>query len=320
MNSNAGLFKYIKIFGRILAIVALFYVVRKIVSMDIPLKQVNTTKNYILMFFLVLFQTAILCTACIPWRIFIDMFSRKHIPYKKTMIVFLKANILKYLPGNVFHYVGRNELAIKVGVSHLSVAAATFFDIGVNVFVSMVLSLLFMKEIAWDYLSGNSNILIIVFGIILVILVIGLIIIIKLNIIERVKSYISDFSIKDLVLLFQAILYYVILTILGCVLFGIVYCIMLGQSADFQLLWYLCGAYILSMVVGFLTPGASGGIGIREGVMILLTDKICDGEMIALAMFIVRIISIFGDVLAYFIARINEKKEKKELFERDYDE
>ena len=153
-------------------------------------------------------------------------------------------------------------------------AAATFFDIGVNVFVSMVLSLLFMKEIAWDYLSGNSNILIIVFGIILVILVIGLIIIIKLNIIERVKSYISDFSIKDLVLLFQAILYYVILTILGCVLFGIVYCIMLGQSADFQLLWYLCGAYILSMVVGFLTPGASGGIGIREGVMILLTDKI----------------------------------------------
>ena len=45
------------------------------------------------------------------------------------MPVFTRSNLYKYVPGNVFQYVGRNKLAEDAQVSHVDVACATVLDV-----------------------------------------------------------------------------------------------------------------------------------------------------------------------------------------------
>lgn len=61
------------------------------------------------------------------------------------------------------------------------------------------------------------------------------------------------------------------------------------------------GTYLFSWVIGFITPGAPGGIGVREAVMVLTCSTFLDTNTIMLYAVTMRIISTFGDVLAFFL-------------------
>ena len=60
---------------------------------------------------------------------------------------------------------------------------------------------------------------------------------------------------------------------------------------------------MFAWIIGFVTPGAPGGIGIREGVMIFVSgDSFADKVIFfALAM---RIASTAADVIAFLIGKI----------------
>ena len=61
------------------------------------------------------------------------------------------------------------------------------------------------------------------------------------------------------------------------------------------------GTYLFSWVIGFITPGAPGGIGVREAVMVLTCSTFLDTNTIMLYAVTMRIISTFSDVLAFFL-------------------
>ena len=65
----------------------------------------------------------------------------------------------------------------------------------------------------------------------------------------------------------------------------------------------LTGAFIFAWIVGFITPGAPGGIGIREGVMIFVSgDKYSD--RIVLFVLVMRISSIIADIAAFVVGSL----------------
>ena len=65
----------------------------------------------------------------------------------------------------------------------------------------------------------------------------------------------------------------------------------------------LTGAFMFAWIVGFVTPGAPGGIGIREGVMIFVSgDRY--SERIILFVLVMRISSVIADVAAFLTGRI----------------
>ena len=63
--------------------------------------------------------------------------------------------------------------------------------------------------------------------------------------------------------------------------------------------WKLTSGFCLAWVLGYLTPGAPGGIGIREGVfLLLLGPELGGGVAVAIAV-LFRLSSISGEILGY---------------------
>ena len=67
------------------------------------------------------------------------------------------------------------------------------------------------------------------------------------------------------------------------------------------------GTYLFSWIIGFITPGAPGGIGIREAVMVLMCGSFMSTETIMLYAVTMRIISTLGDVVAFLVGLICEQ-------------
>ena len=83
---------------------------------------------------------------------------------------------------------------------------------------------------------------------------------------------------------------------------------MLNLSLPFLL---LTSGYVLSFVVGFLTPGSPAGIGVREAIFLkLMLFEISESDALIL-MISLRLISVVGDVLLFGIALILKKNTEK---------
>ncbi|MES9970924.1 MAG: hypothetical protein ABW092_12895, partial [Candidatus Thiodiazotropha sp.] len=75
----------------------------------------------------------------------------------------------------------------------------------------------------------------------------------------------------------------------------------LTQDSDYLV---VLSAFAIAWSVGFLTPGAPSGIGIREAILILLLSPLA-GEANALILALLfRLVTIAGDTLFYFISLI----------------
>ena len=81
-----------------------------------------------------------------------------------------------------------------------------------------------------------------------------------------------------------------------------------GSSQVFAL--FFIGVNSIAWVAGFITPGASGGIGIREIVIVaLLTPYITQPKALVLAI-ILRLVTICGDLLSFLITYIFKNTKK----------
>ena len=142
--------KYIKIAGNVIMVIALAFVVKKLLSMDISPSQFRSGKTVAVLITSFVIQTVIIIFSIIPWLMFTRSLSGVRIPFKAAMPVYTQSNIYKYLPGNVFQYVGRNQLAADMKISHVDVACATLMDI----FFSVVWAGIFSAVLLGDRIAG----------------------------------------------------------------------------------------------------------------------------------------------------------------------
>lgn len=127
--------KIAKIAGNLLMICAVAFLIKKIVDMDADLSQLLSPPVMGAFFVNLTVQTLLVAVGCFPWMVFTQSLSGKKIPFSSAMPVYTKSNVYKYLPGNVFQYVGRNKLAFDMNISHVDVACATILDILFCVFL-----------------------------------------------------------------------------------------------------------------------------------------------------------------------------------------
>lgn len=306
MKSKFNLKKLLKLAGNLIIIAALVFVVKKIMGMDVKLSDFKS--GAVMGSFLINFavQTGIIIISCFPWLVFTQSLSGKKIPYSAAMPIYTKSNILKYIPGNVFQYVGRNQLALEMKISHVDVACATILDILFCVFWTGVISVVLLGGKIAELLGKyGKNILII--GIAGIILAAALIIFIRLKfkdkLIEFLSRYSKAFKKENRAKLLQGIFYYLVHNAILAASYFVCLRLIIGSSASFYELVALTGAYLFAWIIGFITPGAPGGIGIREGVMIF----VCGDEFqdkVVLFVLVMRIASIFADVAAFLTGRI----------------
>ena len=102
------------------------------------------------------------------------------------------------------------------------------------------------------------------------------------------------------------ILFYVITNLFASVLFIIIMKVIVHEN--FFSYGTVIGAFLLSWMVGFIVPGAPGGIGIREAVITFLLSKSVSQESVVVSIVIYRFITTIGDLIGFMIAILLEKQ------------
>lgn len=302
--------KYVKVIGKILSFVAVVLLIVKLVQMDVDYTILKNKRNIFYFIAFILIQTFVNLTGCTPWFHYVEILGEKKMKYFEVQVVYLKSNILKYIPGNVFQYIGRNELAINCGIGHANVAMATVLDIATMILTSLLLSCMLISERVAEYMGCSVGKLGIYTLIFLGICVVSIVILKGMN--NRIGTYIRKclgalFTSSGVVKSLYSVAYYVIIDCVGPIMFYVMLTQVLRTPIDIKDFYVLAGVYLFSFVVGFVTPGASGGIGIREMVMIVLTGSIVSENTILLSVVLLRIISVASDLVSFLYARIIEK-------------
>lgn len=312
--------KYVNYAGSALAIISCVFIVLTFLKIDlsklasIPLNRIITTVllGSILygLFFNLLSVSWILCL-----RLFSE--SAYKVPFENLIYVYNKSNLLKYLPGNVFEFVGRNVFGSKYKIEHkhliLSSLLETIFiiliSLGLGVVISEQVSIVLIKKITpivkIPYLNYEVLSWLALFGFIFTITLV--LFYLKVFFHKDKSTFKFSHSILSLILILTLlILVFCNLSFTLSLVFSNLFDLSIGYS-DFKIIF---SCFCLSWLVGFLTPGAPGGLGVKDISMFFLLSQFYPSELSLVATIIHRIISILGDVIAFGLIFVLKQKVK----------
>lgn len=292
---NRGL----KIIGNVVMVIAIVFIVKNLISSDIDYRVVFQKDNLLVFLCLTIAYALSVIFTSVPWRNMVYLISGEKIKFIEVAMVSTKANVMKYIPGNVFQYIGRNELAVKKGMKHTDVAMATLLDVIVNLGSVFLITLIFSFDtiIFWlkEYVSEQYFVVIAAAAVIMVLLVLVLVYKNKEKYTDILKRIFCPRGIAAIVM---NVIVYAVLSIYTTVIYMIVLYVVSENGYGMEHFLMIAGAVLASWILGFITPGAPGGIGIRETILIMLMGSILSGEAILMGVVVNRVISIAGDLLA----------------------
>ena len=222
------------------------------------------------------------------------------------------ANLYKYLPGSIMYVVGRNRMALEIKeLTHARVLSATVLEGASIAVAAVIVSGLF----SFDYLAyfaGQARTWLWIGSIVLVVIILFLAIFFRFKLVGTLRVFaegVKGVKIKAVARLLCVGL--MIMLVLGGSFAALL--TILGQTLSWHQIPMIIGVYVLSWLVGFMTPGAPGGLGVREAVMIMILGNVIniigDGniienglnEGIILSVAVIhRVLTMLGDVFAYF--------------------
>lgn len=191
--------------------------------------------------------------------------------------------VTKYVPGNIFQFVGRQALGMAKGVPAWVLIKSSVWEIGLIAFCGSLFGILILPIfINNDYI----NTWVCLFFFLLTVS----------SAFILIKKYLNpNFS--------NALLCYVYFLIISSILF---LALIFLQNKLFEILtasniFIVCGAYIIAWLVGLITPGAPAGVGIRELVLLFLLNGIIEENNLLSTILLGRLVTIGGDVLFYIM-------------------
>lgn len=200
---------------------------------------------------------------------------------------FLSSQLGKYLPGNVGHFAARHLISRRHGASHRALVAATLLESLLLVAAAGVLAVLVVKPII---IGGLEPMLEYIW---LVPLTAALALLVGLAA-ARERGWLDSglrfprLAIEMGVALCLALIFF--LASSGCFL---LMSNSLGTDEWLSLVPWVAAAWLL----GFLIPGAPGGLGIRELVLVLGLTPLVGEAQAALDALMFRLVTVSGDAL-----------------------
>lgn len=211
----------------------------------------------------------------------------------------------KYLPGNVAHHVGRGALAIGRGVGAVPLVTTGLAEIALLALASVAVggaALLLSGRLGALEALGNFGIIgaVVIAAVLVVVGLAGLRHIVPLLITRFAPKLAGRPGLATLPgpgALIRALVLYTL--VYGTFGLGIVAMagLLLPGSITMQDGWLLLAAFSLAWIIGFATPGAPAGVGVREAVMLLLLSEAyapADAGAIVLS---IRIATTLGDLV-----------------------
>lgn len=290
--------KFINILGIVLVILSLIFVFRRVGALNMDFSRLLTPSNVALLSAMPFLSVMTIFFSSYCWRLVLSLFTYKRIPVGNTFAAYAKSNVMKYLPGNVGHYVGRQIFGSQIGINQFYLGTASALELGYSALSMILFTLLISARTVVEELHtrfGEHAILWIgalVGG--------GVAVLVAVAILFHKNRYI-----KLLLELLKTPRFWLIMTMstlvtwLVSIVYVMEYIAILGQyeSFGFRTMGTIIAANFISIFIGYITPGAPGGIGVREAVMLALLSSNFPAEHILFASIVQRLISIVGDVI-----------------------
>ncbi|KAA3638844.1 MAG: hypothetical protein DWP95_11770 [Proteobacteria bacterium] len=196
--------------------------------------------------------------------------------------IYFKSQIMKYLPGNIFHFMYRHQQTKNKNFTHKQLGMAALHETIILIIGAFLVSqflFIWPGEITW-----LTNWLPMPFWVLFLIEVIGAIFVAKILIntgfLTTLISYFAYFSGMGL----------------------ITYLLIFALGFESQPYLFITACFSASWLAGYVIPGAPGGTGVREVVFILLcTPKMAEYEALIIIA-LIRLLSILAETIIYLMA------------------
>lgn len=203
---------------------------------------------------------------------------------------YTSSQIGKYLPGNVGHLVGRHLMLNREGVGHRQLGQALLLETvillsaaGLAFAGAALFTPVTMKPLGLPMIGIAPFVPLGIFGLTLVL--------------QRTAPKLWD-QCKTCLLrwLGFGLLFMVSMTIL--------YWLVLSGLTDEAPFAKVMTALLIAWVVGFLTPGAPGGLGTREATLLLLLKNHVDPQALLVSVALFRLVTVTGDMVCYSLPKL----------------
>jgi glycosyltransferase 2 family protein len=220
----------------------------------------------------------------------------------EALVIWGKANVAKYLPGNVLHFAGRQILGARFGWPQASIAAASLLEIALQVLLPTALAALALVAFGrLEMLNDLGEWLVVA-----VVLALGGLTIAAFGrhfrrLLPRLLKPLASLQVARPVELLPAGLWYLLFFLGMSFLAWTLYTLLLGyiQPRDLPI---LTAAFLISWVMGFVVPGAPGGIGIREGSFAMLGGVFLNTDLLVLVALAMRLVTLLGEGALFLLA------------------
>jgi uncharacterized membrane protein YbhN (UPF0104 family) len=254
-----------------------------------------------------LFLAAACYAATVPlaaraWQLLLDAIGARQ-PYRRLAAIMLTTQVAKYLPGNVGHLVGRVGLGMRAGIPVAVLAASLLFEIGLLLLTGVlvgVLALLVARASPVSLPGAHLNP--VALAAIVAFVVLGIAAAWR-RLVPHLGRFLPRSMVADATLRTPGVG-----TLARVGVFYVLAYLAIGASAAVMArgldlsplpgMALLTGAFGIAWVIGFVTPGAPAGVGVREAVLLLLlTPSLGEGDA-ALLVLALRVATLLGDTLS----------------------
>lgn len=227
--------------------------------------------------------------------------------------VYLKTNIAKYLPGNVWHYYGRIVAAKNANVSSGAATLSVLLEPLLMAAAALIVIILFGNQLA----AANNTFVLQTLRVLSLIAVLCAVHPWFLNpairFLSRLKGRKSDNTKSTISLNIKR---YPLKPLLGELGFlglrgtGFILTIFALSSLNSSQIPLLLGAFSFAWLLGLVIPGAPGGLGVFEATAIALLQHHFPAALVISAIALYRLISIIAETAGAALAWLDEQLAK----------
>lgn len=236
----------------------------------------------------------------VAWVRIIRWCGQGDVPWTVGIALYGRTQIAKYLPGNVFHFVGRHVAGRRLGFDHIAMVWAALSEAAGLVSVAAALGMI--GALFWLPLgAGPSS---------AVMIVLAVLALMSPFVLSRGFLWMGSVlnvpvqrrGAMDIVTGLQpTYLLYVLFFVISAVILWCLSVIITGVP-DLSILPVLIPVLAAAWLAGYVTPGAAAGLGVREAVLILALSDMIGAADAALLAVSYRGVTLLGDAVFFFIS------------------
>jgi hypothetical protein len=209
-----------------------------------------------------------------------------------SLAIYGRAQLAKYAPGNIFSLVGRQVLGRQIGLSHKVLAWASLFEVIGMLFAAGLLACVGASGWASSVLKVSTGA---IFTSVAVFALLPLLLMGSLRHFDITRRFaLPAMGISGYLRLNLVFLLYIPFFLASGLIFAMLVRVALPHM---EINWLeIVGIVSAIWLIGYVTPGASAGIGVRDALLLLAIDGLLAGGGAALVVVAYRILTVLGDI------------------------